>query len=381
MDPGKIAQLKAFIQLCDSNPAVLQDPNLRFFRNYLEKLEAKLPPSAYGKSEPSKAGLGEESDDDMPELEEQSGGFKSRGGAFEDSSDTEEESEVELDNSDVVDPDNDAPQQMGDETLEVTEEMRDNAQVAKGKAMEAMAEGDFDTAVSCFTEAILSNPSSAILYANRAGVYVKMKKPNAAIRDADAAIKINPDSAKGYKWRGQAHSMLGHWEDAAKDLHLASRLDYDEEIAVILKKVEPNVHKLEEHRRKYQRLRKEREVKKAARRKAKQEQERKKPEAAAGQGAHGMPGGGFPGGFPGSMPGGFPGGMPGGFPGGMPGGMPGGIDISKILSDPEMLAAFQDPEVMAALQDVMKNPANLAKHQGNPKVAPFIAKMMSKFAG
>lgn len=104
------------------------------------------------------------------------------------------------------------------------------------------------------------------------------------------------------------------------------------------------------------------------------------------------------------------------------------------------MAAFQDPEVMAALQDgnvfvrlipykschgmicvtlvtitklpymlkytilyhrisffevlvgdklictvdifaVMKNPANLAKHQANPKVAPLIAKMMNKFGG
>jgi len=58
----------------------------------------------------------------------------------------------------------------------------------------------------------------------------------------------------------------------------------------------------------------------------------------------GMPGGGFPGGmpgggFPGGMPGGgFPGGMPGGYPGGgMPGGFPGGgmpgnVDMSKILN-------------------------------------------------
>lgn len=30
---------------------------------------------------------------------------------------------------------------------------------------------------------------------------------------------------------------------------------------------------------------------------------------------------------------------------------------------------------------VMKNPANFAKHQSNPKVAPIIAKMMGKFAG
>lgn len=30
---------------------------------------------------------------------------------------------------------------------------------------------------------------------------------------------------------------------------------------------------------------------------------------------------------------------------------------------------------------VMKNPANLAKHQANPKVAPVITKMMNKFGG
>lgn len=49
--------------------------------------------------------------------------------------------------------------------------------------------------------------------------------------------QINPDSAKGYKSRGIARAMLGQWEEAAKDLHLASKLDYDEEINAVLKKV------------------------------------------------------------------------------------------------------------------------------------------------
>ncbi|CAI0413634.1 unnamed protein product [Linum tenue] len=248
-----------------------------------------------------------------------------------------------------------------------------------------------------------------------ATVYIKMKKPNAAIRDANAALEINPDSAKGYKARGMAHSLLGQWEEAAKDLHVASKLDYDEEISAVLKKVEPNAHKLEEHRRKYDRLRKEREDRKAEkdrqRRRAKAQAEYEKAKKQEQSSSSGRPGG-MPGGFPGGMPGGFPGGMPGGFPGGMPGfpgaggmpggfpgagaggmpggfpgagGMPGGapgnVDFSKILNDPDMMAAFSDPEIMAALQDVMKNPANLAKHQSNPKVAPVIAKMMSKFAG
>lgn len=105
---------------------------------------------------------------------------------------------------------------------------------------------------------------------NAASVYIKMKKPNAAIRDANAALEvfaishlyitilslffehsyifsiisflsfasqINPDSAKGYKSRGIAFAMLGKWEEAAKDLHLASTLDYDDEIGSFLKKV------------------------------------------------------------------------------------------------------------------------------------------------
>lgn len=49
--------------------------------------------------------------------------------------------------------------------------------------------------------------------------------------------QINPDSAKGYKSRGMAYAMLGQWEKAAKDLHIASNLDYDEEISYALKKV------------------------------------------------------------------------------------------------------------------------------------------------
>ena len=36
-------------------------------------------------------------------------------------------------------------------------------------------------------------------------VFIQMKKPNAAKRDCDRAISINPDSAQPYKWRGKAN--------------------------------------------------------------------------------------------------------------------------------------------------------------------------------
>jgi suppressor of tumorigenicity protein 13 len=47
-----------------------------------------------------------------------------------------------------------------------------------------MTNGDLDEVVNHLTKAIECNPTSAIICASRASVYVKMKKPNAAIRDA-----------------------------------------------------------------------------------------------------------------------------------------------------------------------------------------------------
>lgn len=386
MDAAKLNQLKKFIEQCESNPSILADPSLSFFRDYLESLGAKLPPAAYncGDSKP-KSYVVEESDEDMEDTE------REKVKVEEEVEDEIIESDIELE-GEIVEPDNDPPQKMGDRSVEVSDENREASQLAKSRANEAIAEGKLEEAIEHMTEAILLNPTSAIMYAARASIYIKMKKPNAAIRDANAALEINPDSAKGYKSRGMARAMLGRWEEAAKDLHLASKLDYDEEISTVLKKVEPNVHKIEEHRRKYERLRKEREERKIecerqrrrAEAQAAYEKAKKQEDSSSSRKPGGMPGGfpgGMPGSFPGGMPGGFPGGMPGGFPGSMPGGMPGNVDFSKILNDPELMAAFSDPEVMAALQDVMKNPANLAKHQANPKVAPVIAKMMNKFGG
>ncbi|XP_009994649.1 PREDICTED: hsc70-interacting protein [Chaetura pelagica] len=282
-----------------------------------------------------------------------------------------EESDLEIDNDGVIEPDSDDPQEMGDENVEVTEEMMDQANEKKTEAINALSEGELQKAVDLFTDAIKLNPCLAILYAKRASVFVKLQKPNAAIRDCDRAIKINPDSAQTYKWRGKAHRLLGHWEEAAHDLALACKLDYDEEASAMLKEVQPRAQKIAEHRRKYERKREEKEIKERMEsfervKKAREEHERAQREEEARRQAGGAQFGGFPGGFV------------GGFPGGMPGmaGMPG---LNEILSDPEFLAAMQDPEVMVAFQDVAQNPANMCKYQNNPKVMNIISKLSAKF--
>jgi suppressor of tumorigenicity protein 13 len=47
MDAAKVAQLKLFVQQCEANPAILQDPSLAFFRSYLEKSVSLLPFSPF----------------------------------------------------------------------------------------------------------------------------------------------------------------------------------------------------------------------------------------------------------------------------------------------------------------------------------------------
>ncbi|GFP81755.1 tpr repeat-containing thioredoxin tdx [Phtheirospermum japonicum] len=249
MEAGKIEELKTLVERCKQNPSVLHTPSLAFFKNFLQSTGAQIPETEQSVS-PSPFSF--------PQLAMNQ---KIPTVAGKDDEDIVE-SDVELDNSDVVEPDNDPPHKMGDPSVEVTEQNQEVAQLLKAGAMDAISHGMFDEAIEHLTKAITSNPKSAILYANRAGVFVKLKKPNAAIRDADAALQINPDSAKGYKARGMARAMLGLWEEAVSDLRVASKLDFDEEIGSVLKRVEPNANKIDEHRRKYKRLRNEKELRK-----------------------------------------------------------------------------------------------------------------------
>jgi suppressor of tumorigenicity protein 13 len=115
--------------------------------------------------------------------------------------------------------------------------MMDQANSLKMEAMQAQREGRlagtvpiyfisnaYAESVELLTKAIKSNPKSGILYGSRGQVLLEMKKPNAAIRDCDIAISKNPDSAKPYKVRAKAHRVLGHYEQALKDIQLGQKV-------------------------------------------------------------------------------------------------------------------------------------------------------------
>uniref|UniRef100_A0A2I3GKU6 Hsp70-interacting protein N-terminal domain-containing protein n=1 Tax=Nomascus leucogenys TaxID=61853 RepID=A0A2I3GKU6_NOMLE len=200
MDPRKVNELRAFVKMCKQDPSVLHTEEMRFLREWVESMGGKVPPAT------QKAKSEENTKEEKPDTKKVEEDLK----ADEPSS---EESDLEIDKKGAIEPDTDAPQEMGDENAEITEEMMDQANDKKVAPIEALNDGELQKAIDLFTDAIKLNRRLAILYAKRASVFVKLQKPNAAIRDCDRAIEINPDSAQPYK-------LLGHWEEAAHDLAL-----------------------------------------------------------------------------------------------------------------------------------------------------------------
>jgi len=280
----------------------------------------------------------------------------------------------------------------------------------KAKAADAKNSGNLDEALESYNEAVLAAPPSALLYANRSIVLEKLGHYKAAELDCKFALEQNPDSAKALKTRGKLRFMhLNDWEGALRDLGQAQQIDFDPEIADILKelskkRIEKEKEEAQERIQKEEKLRKKVEDIKRAREEAKREEEEAAAARAASMG--GMPGGmggmpGMPGGM-GGMPGGM-GGMPGGM-GGMPGGMggmPGGMGgmpgmpnpdmMSGMMKDPEIKKAMENPKVVEAFQEIMSapggpmgllsNPGKLQEMMADPEVGPALNLMMKKMMG
>ncbi|KAJ7314041.1 hypothetical protein JRQ81_005942 [Phrynocephalus forsythii] len=231
MDPKNVGDLQALLTLYKQDPTLLRAKQLNFLRDSLESMGDTI--SGFQRIEPFPLrGKEEVKPADQP---------------------TSEESDLETEEEGVIKPDEDDPQEMGDETVEVTNDMKTEAEQKKEEAYAALEEGELQNAIDLFTEAIKLNPQSSHLYTNRASIFVRMQKPNAAIRDCNKASELNPEDGQAYKWRGKAHMLLGHWEEAAEDLALGCIWDYDDDTNSLLKEVQPRALKMIEHHTKCKR--------------------------------------------------------------------------------------------------------------------------------
>ena len=184
----------------------------------------------------------DESEDDMPGLEE-SGAPPAAAAAAEEKEEEEEEEEVP--DEGLVTPDTE-PFPANGEGVEPTDDAREAAMPHKMAASEAKAKGDWAAAVESLTEAIKLSPS-LLAYTNRAFALLALSppRPNAAVADCSRALSTNPDSAKSLKARGKAYRMLGMYEEAANDLCKGCALDFDAESGELKKFVEARIAKLE----------------------------------------------------------------------------------------------------------------------------------------
>jgi len=145
---------------------------------------------------------------------------------------SEELGELEEDPDAMAEEDSPPPglpdDQNTDKQLTPDEEDRQNK--FKAEAAELLEDGDKEGALAKLTEAVLVGNPNAMLLVKRGELLLKMKRPKAAIIDANAALKKNPDSAKAFRLRAKAQRYLSLWEPAVADFAACQTIDYDEEL-------------------------------------------------------------------------------------------------------------------------------------------------------
>jgi tetratricopeptide (TPR) repeat protein len=87
--------------------------------------------------------------------------------------------------------------------------------------------GDFESALADFNAALAINSQFPQAYANRALVYVRLKKLREAVADYDRAIEIDPNYASAYVGRGNVHRLVKNHPMAIADFTRAIEIEPD----------------------------------------------------------------------------------------------------------------------------------------------------------
>jgi len=100
----------------------------------------------------------------------------------------------------------------------------DSSAYAK-RGVDYLMQGQLDAAIREFNEAIKLDPKNFSYYGNRGAAYVMQGKNEAAIRDLNEAIKLNSNNPSCYISRGAAYLKQDRYDEAIKDFNEAIRLN------------------------------------------------------------------------------------------------------------------------------------------------------------
>lgn len=110
-----------------------------------------------------------------------------------------------------------------------TLEERAEAETLKVEANLAMGEGKYAKALHLYTTAIECDPRNPVYYCNRAAAKSRMNDHNAAVRDCNVAIELDPKYSKAYGRLGLAYCGLERYVHAVECYKKAHELEPDNE--------------------------------------------------------------------------------------------------------------------------------------------------------
>lgn len=93
--------------------------------------------------------------------------------------------------------------------------------------MERGIKGDYQGAITIFSQVITLDAQAVEAYYNRGIAYFRMNQPQKAIADFNTTIELNPNHAEAYWERGKTYLILSQKEKAIQDFETA--LDLFEE--------------------------------------------------------------------------------------------------------------------------------------------------------
>lgn len=128
---------------------------------------------------------------------------------------------------------------------ELTDDIQDKQNALKQEGAEALEDGKKELALEKFSEAIGLGCVSAMLIAKRGQLLLQMDRPRAAVNDCNAALAINPDSAKAFKTRARAYLKLEMLEEAHFDFQTALKIDFDDQTEEDSKEVAAKVKEMQ----------------------------------------------------------------------------------------------------------------------------------------
>ena len=85
-----------------------------------------------------------------------------------------------------------------EEKKEIKEQDIKAANEWKEKGNALVKEQKYKEALDCYTKAIICNPKEPILYSNRSAMYCNLEEYELSLKDAEKAMKLNPDYKKPY---------------------------------------------------------------------------------------------------------------------------------------------------------------------------------------